>query len=142
MNAQIKWIDGVALVGKGATNHWITMDGPEHLDGYDAASRPLELILIGLGGCTGMDVLSILRKKRVPFTDFEISIAAEQASEYPKVFTKIAIKFIVYGTGINHQDVERAIELSETKYCAASAMLKKTADITTEYEIRENTLQP
>jgi len=138
MNAHIKWIDGMALAGKAATNHWVMMDGPENLEGFDAASRPLELVLIGLGGCTGMDVLSILKKKRVPLTDFEMKLEAEQAGDYPKVFTKIMIKFILYGKGINPQDVERAIELSETKYCSASAMLRKTAHITTEYEIRDN----
>lgn len=137
MEAHIKWLSGLALVGKGSTNHWIPIDGPENLGGFSAASRPLELLLIGLGGCTGMDVLSIMRKKRVPFDDFEIKLEAEQAKEYPKVFTKIRIKFIVYGKSINKVDIERAIELSETKYCSASAMLRQSAQIETSYEILE-----
>jgi len=137
MEAHIKMIDGISLVGKGSTNHWIPMDGPEKLGGFNAASRPMELLLIGLGGCTGMDVVSILQKKRVSLTDFEMKLSAEQADEYPKVFTKIKIKFLVYGKNINAKDVERAIELSENKYCSASAMLKHTAQIETSYEIIE-----
>jgi len=137
MEAHIKWLSGLALAGKGSSNHWVPMDGPEKNGGFNAATRPLELLLIGLGGCTGMDVLSILKKKRIQFDDFEIKLEAEQAGEYPKVFTRIKIKFIVYGKNINPQNIERAIELSENKYCSASAMLKHTAQIDTSYEIKE-----
>ena len=137
MEAHIKWIDGLTLAGKGATNHWITMDASEELGGFNAASRPMELLLIGLGGCTGMDVLSIMKKMRVPFNDFEIKLDAERAPDHPKVFTKIKIKFIIYGKDIDKKSVERAIELSEAKYCSASAMLKHAAQIETSYEIKE-----
>jgi len=135
MNAHIKLLDGITLIGKGNTNHWIPMDGPEKHGGSDAGSRPMELLLIGLGGCTGMDVVSILKKKRVPFTDFNMELNAEQSEDYPKVFTKIKIKYIIYGDGIDDKDVARAIELSETKYCSAMEMLRKSTKIETEYEI-------
>ncbi|MEE4311525.1 MAG: OsmC family protein [candidate division KSB1 bacterium] len=137
MNANIKLVDGMAMVGKGETNHWVPMDGPESLGGFSAGMRPMEMVLLGLGGCTAMDVLSIMRKKRVPFRDFEIKMKADRADDHPKVFTKIEITFIVYGQNIKERDVERAIELSETKYCSASAMLSKTAEIITRYEIVE-----
>ena len=137
MKANIRWLGGLSLVGKGSTNHWIPMDSPESHGGFDAASRPLELLLIGLGGCTGMDVLSILQKKRVSIQDFQVELEAEQADEFPKVFTRVTIKFIVYGNGINPKDVERAIELSETKYCSASAMLRHSVKIETSFEIKK-----
>ena len=127
----------MAMIGKGDTNHWVPMDGPESLGGFSAGMRPMEMVLLGLGGCTAMDVLSIMRKKRVPFRDFEIKMKADRADDHPKVFTKIEIIFIVYGQNINERDVERAIELSETKYCSASAMLSKTAEIVTRFEIVE-----
>jgi putative redox protein len=135
MEAHIKMLSGLSLVGKGSTNHWIPMDASEDLGGSNAASRPMELLLIGLGGCTGMDVLSIMQKMKVPFDDFEIKLDAERSAEHPKVFTKIKIKFIIYGKNINEKNVQRAIELSETKYCGASAMLKHTAQIETSYSI-------
>lgn len=137
MVTKIKLIEGMAMVGKGETNHWVPIDGPESLGGFSAGSRPMELVLIGLGGCTSMDVLSIMRKKRVPFSDFEVIINADRAEEHPKVFTKIELKFIVYGKNINEKDVARAIELSETKYCSVAAMLNKTAELKTSYEIIE-----
>jgi len=136
MKANIRRVGGITMVGKSDSGHWVSMDGPESLGGADAGSRPMELFLIGLGGCTGMDVLSILEKKRVKLDDFEIQIDADGATEHPKVFTKIHLKYIFYGNDIPVQAVERAIELSETKYCSATEMLKKSAQIKTEYEIR------
>lgn len=137
MKTKIKWLGEMALNAKGDSNHWIPMDAAPAVGGSDAASRPLELLLMGLGGCTSMDVISILKKMRVPLDDYEMEIEAERASEHPKVFTKINTKFIFYGKGIREKNVERAIELSETVYCSASEMLRKTAEITTTYEIRE-----
>jgi putative redox protein len=137
MKLQLKWLEDMTLVGKGDSNHWVTMDASTEVGGTDAGSRPLEFFLMGLGGCTTMDVLSILKKKRSPIEDYELQIEADRAEEHPKVFTQVRLKFIFYGKGIKKQDVERAIELSETKYCSASAMLKKATDIVVEYEIRE-----
>lgn len=136
MNTKIKWSGNMTLLAKAGSNHWVTMDAATDTGGEDAGPRPLELLLMGLGGCTSMDVLSILKKKRVPLQDYELEIAAERAPEHPKVFTKITLKFIFYGDGIKAADVAHAIELSETKYCSASAMLSKTAQITTTFEIQ------
>ena len=135
MNAKVKMVSGLTMLGKGGSNHWLPMDAEEKVGGENGATRPMELILVGLGGCTGMDVVSIMKKKRVPFVDFEVELEADRAEEYPKVFTKIKIHFKIYGKNINSKDVERAIELSETKYCSASEMLRKTAEIVTTYEI-------
>jgi len=138
MKAKIRRVSGITMVGKSDSGHWIPMDGPEHLGGADAGARPMELFIIGLGGCTGMDVLSILEKKRVKLDDFEIELDAERAPEHPKVFTKISMKYIFYGNDIPVSAVERAIELSETKYCSASEILRQSAELTTHYEIRES----
>lgn len=101
-------------------------------------ARPMELLLLGLGGCTTMDVLSILEKKRVHVDDYECFLEAERADEHPRVFTQIRIKFIFYGEAIPPEAVERAIALSEEKYCSASAMLRKSAEVKVEYEIRKS----
>ena len=138
MKVELKQIEGIALAGKGDSGHWVTMDGPEEFHGFSAATRPMELILIGLGGCTSMDVISILQKKRVKLDHFECHIEADRADQHPKVFTRIRIKFIFYGKDIPKEAVERAIELSDQVYCSASAMLRKTADMSVEYEIRES----
>jgi putative redox protein len=137
MNTTIKWLDKMAFVGKSDSNHLVPMDAAPEVGGENSGSRPLELLLQGLGGCTGMDVVSILQKKRVALADFKMEIQAERAAEHPKVFTKIHLKYIFYGRDIKPKDVEHAIELSETKYCSASAMLRHTAEITTSYEIHE-----
>jgi len=137
MKTTLKWVNNLSFMAKANSNHWVTMDADPKVGGENSASRPLEMLLMGLGGCTGMDVVSILKKMRAPLQDFELEIEAEQAPDHPKVFTKIHIKFIFYGNGIKKQNVERAIELSEEVYCSASAMLKKTAEIKTSYEIRE-----
>lgn len=137
MKANIRRVNGITMVGKSESGHWVTMDGPVKFGGADAGVRPMELFLIGLGGCTGMDVLSILAKKRVKLNDFEIEINADRAPEHPKVYTKIHLKYIFYGNNIPVEAVERAIELSETIYCSASEMLRQSTELTTEYEIRE-----
>jgi putative redox protein len=111
------------------------MDGPEEFGGSNAGTRPKELILLALGGCTGSDVVSILRKKRVRLDGFEIHFTAEVAEEHPQVFKSIHMDFVFRGDGIKAADVERAIELSETKYCAVNAMLRGTVAITHAYRI-------
>lgn len=137
MNATIQFTKDMTFVGKGTSGHWIVMDGAEKVGGSDGATRPLEMFLIGLGGCTAMDVVSIMRKKRVPFTDFWIELEAPQAKDYPMVFTNITMTYHVVGRGIKAADVARAIELSEEKYCSANAMLRQAVPITTRYEIHE-----
>ncbi len=136
MKATVTRIDGLSLAGKGDSGHWLTMDAAGDVGGHDAAARPMELLLMGLGGCTSMDVLAILKKKRIHLDHYECELEAERAGEHPKVFTRIRIKYIFYGDQIPREAVERAIELSENSYCSASAMFRKTAEIISEYEIR------
>ena len=133
----LKQIKGLSLAARGESNHWVTMDGPEKLGGSDAGVRPKELLLMSLAGCTGSDVVSILQKKRVNLTDFEINITAQQAEEHPKVFTDIDLEYVFYGRDIKEKDVERAIELSTNTYCGVSAMLKKAINIKHTYRIVE-----
>lgn len=133
----LKQVKGLTLAARGESNHWITMDGPENLGGSNAGVRPKELILIGLAGCTASDVVSILQKKRVKLSDFEINITAQQTEEHPKVFTDIDLEYVFYGKDIKTNDVERAIELSTTTYCSVSAMLKKAMTINHSYRIVE-----
>ena len=137
MKVELKQIEGLALAGKGDTGHWVNIDSAADFGGFNAGSRPMELILMGLGGCTTMDILSILKKKRVKLDHYECHIEADRADEHPKVFTDVRMKFIFYGKNISPDAVERAIQLSDEKYCSASAMLKKAVDIKIEYEIRE-----
>ena len=133
----LKQIKGLSLAARGESNHWITIDGPEKLGGSDAGVRPKELLLMSLAGCTGSDVVSILQKKRVNLTDFEINITAQQTEEHPKVFTDIDLEYVFYGRDIKEKDVERAIELSTNTYCGVSAMLKKAINIKHTYRIVE-----
>ena len=133
--AYVKQIKGITLAGKTDSNHWITMDGPENFGGSDAGVRPKELILLSLAGCTGSDIVVILQKKKVKLDDFEMNITAEMADEHPQVYTKINIEFVFYGKDIQEKDVERAIELSQTKYCSVTHMLNKSVEITHSYKI-------
>lgn len=135
MKAYLKNTDGLTFIAKGESNHYLVLDTNPAVGGSDAASQPMELMLISLGGCTGMDVVSILKKKRVRFDSLEINVDAERATEHPKVFTKIDVEFVVRGDNIPAEAVERSIFLSATKYCPASAMLRKTAKIEYGYKI-------
>lgn len=136
--AFVKHIKGVTFLGKSDSNHWVTMDGPESFGGGDAGTRPKELLLIALGGCTGSDVVTILQKKKVKLDDFEMNITADVAEEHPQVFTEINVEFVFYGKDIQEKDVERAIELSQTKYCSVTHMLNKAAEVTHSYKIVHN----
>jgi putative redox protein len=137
-NAQVTWVGpGLRLVGQGGQGPGIVVDhvlGDE--DRPENGPRPLELLLIGLAGCTAMDVISILKKKRQTFTDFQINVSAERAEEHPKVYTKIHLEYVVVGD-VEPQALERSIELSQEKYCSASAMLSQVTEITTSYRIEE-----
>jgi len=135
MKAIIKQIKGCSFIGKADSNHWVAIDTPKETCGSDAASTPMELVLLALSGCTGCDVVSILTKKQVPLKDFEINIEAERAETHPKVFTKIHLEYVFYGQQINPKHVEQAITLSQEKYCSVSAMLKPSVTITTSYKI-------
>ncbi|MEX2115860.1 MAG: OsmC family protein [Bacteroidota bacterium] len=133
--AQLLQVRGITFVGKGASNHWVSMDGGTDFGGSDAGSSPKELVLIGLAGCTASDVIPILKKKRVPLTDFEINVTAHDREEHPRIFTDVHIEYVFYGDGIQTADVERAIELSTTKYCSVTAILKASVPITHSYRI-------
>jgi putative redox protein len=133
----LKQIKGLTFAAKGDSNHWITMDGPEKVGGNNAGARPKELLLMSLAGCTGSDVVSILKKKRVNLLDFEINITAQQTDEHPKVFTELDLEYVFYGKDIKTKDVERAIELSTGTYCGVSAMLNKAMKINHTYRIEE-----
>ncbi len=136
MKARVKWVDGLMFVGESGSGHAIIMDGaPEH-GGRDLGVRPMEMLLLGLGGCTGVDVLLILRKGRETVTDCIVEIEAERATTDPKIFTTIHMHYVVEGTGLNPAKVERAIALSAEKYCSATAMLGRAAAITHDFEIR------
>lgn len=133
---------GLRLVGEANDGPAIVLDSKKPMFGSHSGPTPMELILLGLAGCTGMDVMSILSKQRQPVTGFQIKVTGERAEAHPKVYTQIHVEYVVYGEGVDEKAVARAIELSETKYCSASAMLAKTAEITNEYRILEDELTP
>lgn len=134
-HAEVHWIKGMTFVGKSDSNHWVVMDGPKEFGGSEAATRPVHLFLIGLAGCTGSDVASILEKKRIALDKLLIKVTAERAEEHPKVFTKIHIEYLFHGKNLKAKDLERAIALSQDKYCPASAMLRPSVPITHSYQI-------
>ena len=133
--ARVKWVEDLKFYATGPSGHSIAMDGPTEAGGDDSAVRPGELTLMALGGCTGIDVVSMLKKMRVDITAFEIVVDAEPRSEHPKSWDTIHVKYIITGPGIEESKVKKAIELSEEKYCSVSAMLKGSAKLTYDYEI-------
>jgi len=139
MKARIKWVENVCFLGESGSGHAIVMDGAPEGGGRNLGPRPMETVLIGTGGCTAYDVVHILRKARACVSDCVLEIESERAADDPKVFTRIHFHFIVSGKALKRQQVERAIHLSAQKYCSASIMLGKTAEITHDFEIREAT---
>jgi putative redox protein len=137
MKATVTLEQGMAFTGTANIGYTIQMDASPSVGGDDSGFRPMELLLIGLGGCTAMDVISILRKKRQDITSFEVKLDADQAGEHPRVFTDITITYLIRGRNVNSKAVARAIELSETRYCPAQAMLVQAANITHAFEITE-----
>ena len=133
----VKQIEDIQFVGKGPSNHWIPMDGPEDFGGMNAGSRPIELMLVSLGGCTGADVASLMKKMRVKLDNFEIRIDFEKAEEHPKVYTKIHLVYHFWGKDLDRAKLEKAIDLTQHRYCSASAMLSKVTDLTYEYIVHE-----
>lgn len=135
MKAKILWQEGVSFLGQTDSGHAVLMDGAPDAGGKNLGPRPMEMILMGLGGCAAFDVVLILRKGRQALTDCLVVIDAQRASEDPKVFTHIHLHFILTGKDLDPQRVERAINLSAEKYCSASMMLKGSVTITHDYEI-------
>jgi putative redox protein len=135
MKAKILWQEGVSFLGQTDSGHAVLMDGAPDAGGKNLGPRPMEMILMGLGGCAAFDVVLILRKGRQALTDCLVVIDAQRASEDPKVFTHIHLHFIITGKDLDPQRVERAINLSAEKYCSASMMLKASVTITHDYEV-------
>jgi len=137
MKARVKWVEDATFLGESGSGHAIVMDGPPDHGGRNLGARPMEMLLLGLGGCTMFDVMMILTKARQDVRDCIVEIEAERAEDEPKVFTKIHAHFRVIGKGLKEDRVKRAIELSSEKYCSASIMLGAMAEITHDYEIEE-----
>ncbi len=137
MRARIKWVEGRTFVGESGSGHGLVIDGPAAHGGRDLGPSPMELVLLGTGGCTAFDVLDILKKGRQAVEDCWVELEAERAAEPPKVFTKITMRFVVTGRGLSRAAVERAVQLSAEKYCSASIMIGKTAEMVREVEIRD-----
>lgn len=137
MRVAVKWLDHMSFVGETGSGHCVVMDGAPEFGGRDLAPRPMEMLLLGLGGCTAFDVVMILQKARQSVTDCQVEVEAERAATDPKVFTRIHVHYIVAGRGVQERHVERAVKLSAEKYCSASVILGATAEITHDFEIRE-----
>jgi putative redox protein len=135
MKARIKLIEGVTLVGESQSGHAVVIDGAAEIGGKNLGLRPMEMVLMGLGGCTAMDVLSILHKARQEVTDFSIDLSAERSEAHPKVYTSIHVHYVVKGRHLEDKQIGRAVKLSMEKYCSVTAMLAKTATITHDYEL-------
>jgi putative redox protein len=135
MNVRIKWMDNVTFVGETGSGHAVVMDGPPEHGGHNIAARPMEMVLLGLGGCTAFDVVIILKKARQPVTGCQVDIEAERADGIPAVFTRIHVHYTVSGKELSDTQVQRAVRLSAEKYCSVTVMLAKTAEITHDYEV-------
>jgi putative redox protein len=137
VKARIKLVEGITFVAESGSGHGIVVDASPDVGGRNLGPRPMELVLMGTGACTAIDVMLILRKSRQAVTDCVVELDGERATEDPKVFTRIHFHFVVTGTALAPAQVERAIKLSREKYCSATAMMAKTAEVTTDFEIRE-----
>lgn len=137
MKATIRWLDGVRFEGESGSGHKVVIDGPPDLGGRNAGVRPMELLLLGLGGCTAFDVMLILTRGRHAVSGCEVELEAERAPVEPKVFTHIRLHYTLRGRGLSEKIVDRAIHLSAEKYCSASVMLGKTARIEHTFTIVE-----
>jgi putative redox protein len=136
MKATVKWVDGAMFLGESGSGHTVVMDGPESAGGRNVGIRPMELLLIGMGGCASFDVVSILRKSRQQVRNCEAQLSAERAEGTPAVFTKIHLNFIVSGKALKEAQVQRAVSLSAEKYCSASIMMERSGvEISHSYEI-------
>ncbi|CDI02235.1 conserved hypothetical protein [Candidatus Competibacter denitrificans Run_A_D11] len=137
MKTRITWLEEMAYVARSPSGHALVLDGPPELGGQNLGPRPMEMLLMGMGGCTAIDVVNILRKARQDLQGCELELEADRAESDPKVFTQIRVHFIFTGKNLSTKHIERAIELSAEKYCSASIMLGKTAQISHTFEIRD-----
>lgn len=139
MEAKIKYVAGMQFVGEASSGHAIVMDGDPKFGGRNTALRPTELLLISLGGCSGMDVISILKKKQQDVRGLEINVNGQKAETYPQKFTDISLEFVITGKNVSGEAVKRAVDLSMEKYCSVKATLEGSAKITFSYRIIEET---
>ncbi len=135
MKARVKWVEGMAFLAEADSGHALVMDGAPDIGGRNLGPRPMELLLMGAGGCSSIDVVMILQKSRQDVVDCVCELTAERAADNPKVFTRIHMHFVVKGRGLKPETVQRAIQLSAEKYCSATIMLAKTAEVTHDFEI-------
>lgn len=138
MKARIKWVQDVMFVGESGSGHSVVMDGAPDAGGRNLGIRPMEMLLLGLGGCAAFDVVLILRRGREQVADCVVELDAERATTDPKVFTKITMRYVITGRALDRRKVERAVQLSADKYCSASAIIGKTAQITHEIMLVES----
>lgn len=137
MTVRSRLVDRMQFTAEAGSGHVVVMDAAEEHGGQDTGFRPMELLLVGLAGCTGMDVISILRKQRQEVVAYEVSVRGERATDHPKVFTNITVEHVVTGRHIDSAAVARAIELSQTRYCGAGTMLRQLARLTHTFRVRE-----
>lgn len=135
MKARIKWVVGMTFIGESESGHGIVMDASPEVGGRNLGPRPMEMLLLGTGGCSSIDVMMILKKSRQAVSDCYVEMSAERAETDPKVFTKIHMHFVVKGKDIKPEAVEKAVKLSAEKYCSASIMLGATAEMTHDFEV-------
>ncbi|MDP1758643.1 MAG: OsmC family protein [Thermodesulfovibrionales bacterium] len=135
IEAKVTYVDGLQFIGEGSSGHAIVMDGDVSVGGRNTGTRPTELLLIGIGGCSGMDIASVLKKKKQDVRGLEINVKGEKAENYPKKFTDIDIEFVIKGRNISDDAVKKAVELSMEKYCSVKATLEGSAKITWRYKI-------
>jgi len=138
MKATVKWLDHMSFVGEAGSGHSVVMDGPPDDGGRNMGVRPMEMVLLGMGGCTAFDVVHILKRARQDIVDCHVELEAERATEVPKVFTKIHAHYIIKGKGLDAKKVERAITMTAEKYCSVSIMLANCVEITHDFEIIED----
>jgi putative redox protein len=135
LEAKVAWLEGMEVRGEDAAGHVVAMDAREEFGGRNRGFLPMELLLNAVGGCTAMDVISLLRKMQQNFSAYEVNVKGERAADHPRVFTDITIEHVVYGQGLNEDSVRRAVDLSHNKYCSAIAMMSKAANVISTYRI-------
>ena len=134
MQVNLHRAKGSTFIAKGDSNHWVVLDSVKQFGGSEAASKPMEMVLMALGGCTALDTESLINKMRTPVGEFHVEITAERQDEHPKVFTKIHLTFFFKGKNLNKANIAKAVKLSQEKYCSVTAMLSESVDIS--YEIK------
>lgn len=137
MKATVKWLDHMSFVGESSSGHSVVMDGPPDDGGRNMGVRPMEMVLLGMGGCTAFDVVHILKRARQDITDCQVELDAERAEQVPKVFTRIHVHYRITGKDLNEKQVERAVTMTAEKYCSVSIMLAAVVEISHDFEIVE-----